>query len=48
MSPSDLLPNSLMSGLWSTVMIELSHPRTKCFALSSASATANVSPSMGA
>ena len=40
--------NSFSSGLWSTATIRSLHPRTKCLALSKASATANASPSTGA
>ena len=35
-------------GSWSTATVRLLHPRTKCLALSRASATANASPSIGA
>ena len=48
MSSRDLSPNSLQRGLWSTATTRLEQPRTKCRALSSASATARASPSMGA
>ena len=40
--------NILRSGLWSTAMVRFLHPRTKCLALSRASATASASPSTGA
>ena len=48
MSSRDLSPNSLQRGLWSTATTRLEQPSTKCRALSSASATARASPSMGA
>ena len=44
----DLSPNILRSGLWSTAIVRFLHPRTKCLALSRASATASASPSIGA
>ena len=40
--------NILRSGLWSTAMVRFLHLRTKCLALSRASATASASPSTGA
>ena len=43
-----LSPNIFRSGLWSTAMVSFLHPRTKCLALSRASATASASPSIGA
>ena len=46
--PLDLSPNSLQRGLWSAATTRLEQPSTKCQALSSASATARASPSMGA
>ena len=44
----DLSPKILSKGRWSTAMVRLWQPSTKCLALSSASATARASPSMGA
>ena len=44
----DLSPNIFKSGVWSTAMVKCLHPRTKCLALSRASATASASPSIGA
>ena len=44
----DLSPNILSSGRWSTAMVRLVQPNTKCLALSKASATASASPSIGA
>ena len=43
----DLSPNILRSGWWSTAMVRFLHPRTKCLALSRASATASASASIG-
>lgn len=44
----DLSLKIFRSGLWSTAIIRLSHPSTKCRALSRASATVSASPSIGA
>ena len=44
----DLSPKILRSGWWSTAIVRFLHPRTKCLALSRASATASASPSIGA
>ena len=44
----DLSPNIFRSDRWSTAVVRFLHPRTKCLALSRASATANASPSIGA
>ena len=44
----DRSPKILRSGLWSTAMVRLVQPNTKCLALSKASATASASPSIGA
>ena len=44
----DRSPNILKNGLWSTATVRFLHPRTKCLALSRASATASASPSSGA
>ena len=41
----DRSPKILRSGLWSTAMVRLVQPNTKCLALSKASATASASPS---
>ena len=47
-SSSERSPKIFSSGLWSTAMTRLVHPKTRCLALSRASATASASPSIRA